>query len=141
MVQTPLTVHSEHAIWEKDAGMSFDGSLFFPNGPNVTLDVFYGPDNLNIRKLMVTDETSKASLEFLLREDLVNIAFAGILQKAALDGLFEKKSIFEGLDPRRNECPGVSRTIIQCLGGRIPHRKGHSCLWRGAAHKKLRTFR
>ena len=135
MVQTPLTVHSGHAIWEKGAGMSFDGSLFFSNGPNVTLNVFYGPENLNIRKLMVTDETSKASLGLLVREDLVNIAFAGILQKAALDGLFAKKSIFEGLDSRRNKCSGVAPTSIQCLGGRCPHRKGHSGLWPGAAHK------
>ncbi len=96
MVQTPMTVHSGRAIWEKDAGMSFDGNLFFPNGPNVTLDVFYEPDNLNIRKLTVTDETSKASLEFLVRENLVNIAFAGILQKAALDGLFEKNQFLKG---------------------------------------------
>ncbi len=96
LVRAPLTIRSGRTLWEKGAGISFDGNLLFPNGPSVSMDVFYGPARLNIRKLMVEDETSRASLGLMVHEGLVDIAFSGNLQKSALDGLFVKNQFLEG---------------------------------------------
>ena len=33
LLRTPLTVQSGRALWEKDTGVSFNGDMFFPDGP------------------------------------------------------------------------------------------------------------
>ena len=96
LLRTPMTIHSGRALWEKGTGASFDGNLLFPEGPAVTLDVSYGPTKLNIRKLVVEDDTSRASLGLLAHEELVDIDFSGKLRKSTLDGIFEKNPVLDG---------------------------------------------
>ena len=92
----PMRAQSGHALWEKNNGISFDGKLFFPEGPGVSLDVSYGPGRLNIRKLLVEDETARASIGLLAHEALVDVNFRGKLKKSTLDGIFKKNRVLDG---------------------------------------------
>ena len=96
LLRTPMTIHSGRALWRKNTGVSFDGNLLFPEGTAVSLDVSYGPAKLNIRKLVVEDDTTRATLGLLAHEALVDIDFSGKLQKSTLDGLFAKNLILDG---------------------------------------------
>ncbi|MCP4578655.1 MAG: AsmA-like C-terminal region-containing protein [Deltaproteobacteria bacterium] len=96
LLRTPMTIHSGRALWQKNTGVSFDGNLLFPEGAAVSLDVSYGPAKLNIRKLVVDDDTTRATLALLAHEALVDIDFSGKLQKSTLDGLFAKNLILDG---------------------------------------------
>ncbi len=96
MVQTPLTIHPGHALWEKRGGICLDGNLFFPHGQSVSMDVFNGPTMFHIRNLTVADEAAKASLGLRVQEDLIDIDFSGKLLKSTLDGLFAKNRFLDG---------------------------------------------
>ena len=96
LLQTPMTIDSGRALWEKETGVSFDGKLVFPEGVAVSLDVSYGPGKLNIRKLVVEDDTTRATLGLLAHEELVDMDFSGKLQKSTLDGLFAKNQVLDG---------------------------------------------
>jgi AsmA-like protein len=96
LLRTPMTIRSGHALWEKGTGVSFDGKLFFPEGPTVTLDVSHGPSKLNIRKLVVEDDTTRASLGLTVHEALLDIDFSGKLRKSTLDGIFQRNPVLNG---------------------------------------------
>lgn len=96
LLRTPMTIHSGRALWQKNTGVSFDGNLLFPEGAAVSLDVSHGPAKLNIRKLVVEDDTTRATLGLLAHEALVDIDFSGKLRKSTLDGLFAKNLILDG---------------------------------------------
>ena len=96
LLRAPLTVQSGRALWEKGTGVSFGGDLLFPDGPSVSMDVSYGPGKLNIRKLMVKDDTARASFAMLAHEELVDLNFSGKLQKSTLDGIIEKNHVLDG---------------------------------------------
>lgn len=96
LLRTPLTVQPGRALWEKGTGVSFGGNMRFPDGPAVSLDVFYGPAKLNIRKLVVADDATKASFAMLAHEELVDFNFSGKLQKSTLDGIFAKNHVLDG---------------------------------------------
>ena len=96
LLQTPMTIDSGRALWEKETGASFDGKLVFPEGVAASLDIAYGPAKLNIRKLVVEDDTTRATLGLLAHEALVDMDFSGKLQKSTLDGLFAKNLILDG---------------------------------------------
>jgi len=96
LLRTPMTIQSGRAIWVKGSEVSFDGNLFFPEGPAVTLDVSYGPTKLNIRKLLLEDNATRATLGLLAHEELVDIAFSGKLRKSTLDRIFVKNPVLDG---------------------------------------------
>ena len=96
LLRTPLTVQSGRALWEKDTGVSFNGDMFFPDGPSVSMDVSYGPEKLNIRNLVVEDDATRASFSMLAHEELVDLNFSGKFQKSTLDGIFVKNHVLDG---------------------------------------------
>ncbi len=96
LLRTPLTIQSGRALWEKGTGISFGGDMLFPDGPSVSIDVSYGPAKLNIRNLVMEDDTTRASFAMLAHEELVDLNFSGKFQKSTLDGIFVKNQFLDG---------------------------------------------
>ena len=96
LLQAPVTVQSGRLLWEKGTGVSFGGNMLFPDGPSVSMDVSYGPGKLNIRKLLVEEDTTRASFAMLAHEELMDLNFSGKLQKSTLNGIFAKNQFLDG---------------------------------------------
>jgi len=96
LLRTPLTIQSGRFRWVKSGGVSLNGDVLFPHGPNVSMDVSQSLAKLNIRKLVVKDHATKASFSMLAHEELVDLHFSGKFQKSTLDGLFLKNQFLNG---------------------------------------------
>jgi hypothetical protein len=96
MLKTPLKVQSGRFLWNRESGASLAASTLFPGGPNVSVDMSYGPGKIDIRNLAITDREVKASFSMSAHEELVDLNFKGRLQKSTLDGILENNRILEG---------------------------------------------
>ncbi len=96
LLRTPLKVQGGRFRWDRETGVSVATSTLFPSGPNVSVDMSYGPGKINIRNLQVTDRDAKAFFAMSAHEELVDLNFKGKLQKSTLDGIFQKNPILDG---------------------------------------------
>lgn len=92
----PLEVTRGRLKWERNSETSFSGELLPKGGPKVTLDQVWQKDRLLIKKLLIEDEESNASISLDLRPRDFDLTFSGKLTKNTADELLEKNQILSG---------------------------------------------
>ena len=95
-VRTPLTFSKTQVIWQPDAILSFKGNVSITKGPDLTLDVAYRPEQLQIKQLHVKDQYSDAHMAFSHGADESHLNFTGALQHETLQTLFVAQSFGKG---------------------------------------------
>jgi hypothetical protein len=85
----PFTVSSSHLVWAKGKETSLSGEFVVGKGPKISLDLVLGPRFLNLRRLLLEDEISRAFVSIDSREKTLGIRFNGSLQAKTLDRLVE----------------------------------------------------
>jgi hypothetical protein len=96
MVKTPLTFANSRLAWHRTTGTSFQGAASVANGPTFFLDLSqHGPD-LAIRRLLIQDQETKASLTLNWRKQSAEISFSGLLAEATLGRIFEQGTFGNG---------------------------------------------
>ena len=98
-LKPPINFKSLDVEWKRSGEIAVAGGMTTSNGPTVTADMRFTPDEIDIRKLTVHDDASNA--EFVLKHKfkakITDLSFKGNLAKATLDQLWKKNQFLEGI--------------------------------------------
>lgn len=92
----PLRVVNGHLIWQRNVRTNFAGILMPNGGPKVTVDQTWRKDDLEIKKLLIQDEESNASISLDLKPEVLEVAFSGNLTKDTVDQLLQNNQVILG---------------------------------------------
>ena len=98
-LRPPINFKSLDVEWNRSGKIAVAGNMTTSNGPTVTADMRFTPDEIDIRKLTVHDDVSDA--EFVLnhksKAKATDLSFKGHLAKATLDQFWKKNQFLEGI--------------------------------------------
>jgi len=95
-VRAPFSISKAHLFWDKNAKTLFSGNLALKDGPHVSIDIAWNPEELLINNLLIQDDQSRASLAFNLKKKEFDLNFNGNLNKKTLDQLLAKNQFLAG---------------------------------------------
>jgi hypothetical protein len=95
-VRAPLSISQAHWGWDNSGKTVLSADLVVKDGPRVSIDTLLNPEELTIRKLLIQDKESRASMALTLREKELHLDFRGNLGKTTLDGLLVNNHILTG---------------------------------------------
>ncbi len=91
-----LSISQAHVSWESDGETSLSGDLAVQNGPQISADIVFKPDELTISRLSIQDQESRASVKLKLNKNKLDLSFTGNLHKTTLDKVMTKNQILDG---------------------------------------------
>ena len=94
--RSPFYLSQAHLVWEKSGKISWSGNARMEHGPDVSIDALSEPDELMIKRLVIRDAKSDASLSFHLKGRELGLTFNGTLTGTTLDELLEKNEFLTG---------------------------------------------
>jgi hypothetical protein len=92
----PISISAAHLIWNHHEGTALSGDLTLQQELNISTDIFIMPGQLDIKKLIIQDPMSHASIKLSLKEQTIDLSFKGNLNKSTLDRLISENKILEG---------------------------------------------
>ena len=95
-VRAPLSISQAHGGWDNSGKTFLSADLAVKDGPGVSFDVLLNPEELTIKKLLIQDKESRASMALKLKERELHLDFKGNLGKTTLDGLLVNNHILTG---------------------------------------------
>ncbi|HXY55226.1 MAG TPA: AsmA-like C-terminal domain-containing protein [Nitrospirota bacterium] len=87
-VRAPVLLSDIHLIWQKSAEISLSGTLTVSDGPTISLDLYRSPKELAVRKAMIKDQDTDATLMFRRQETSTELSFSGTLSETTLTRIF-----------------------------------------------------
>ncbi len=96
MVRSPLSISQAHLTWDKGGKISFLGGLAVPNGPKVSMDIIQDGEELTVKKFLVQDEESNATITFNRKKRGFSFNFSGDLRKTTLDTFLVENQFLTG---------------------------------------------
>jgi hypothetical protein len=95
----PIDFYHMDIEWNRSSEISVAGGITTSNGPTVTADIHFSPDEIDIRRLTVHDDASDA--EFVLKHKskakVTDFSFKGLLTKGTLDQFWMNNQFLEGI--------------------------------------------
>ena len=95
-VRPPVSILEGQVGWEKSGKTSLRAKVAVKEGPRVSIDMLSSAEAINVRQLLIEDETSKASASFSLGRKEFRLDFKGQLKKTTLDRLLLKNELLIG---------------------------------------------
>ncbi|MGD9234811.1 MAG: AsmA-like C-terminal domain-containing protein, partial [Desulfobacterales bacterium] len=95
-LKSPISVTTAHLTRNNQQHITFSGDLSINKGPKITTDFSANPEKLAIEKLIIKDRVSNASIKLGQKHRIMDVLFAGNLQKDTLDNILEKNEILKG---------------------------------------------
>jgi hypothetical protein len=95
-IRPPISISQGRLVWDRGTRTSFVGDLMVQDGPRLSLDVLRNPEGLMIKKLLVQDGNSHASLTLALKQQVLSLEYAGPLDKITMDKLLVKNQFCHG---------------------------------------------
>ena len=95
-LKSPISVSTAHLTWNNQQHIAFSGDLSINKGPKVTTVFSVNPEKLTIEKLIIQDQVSNASFKLGQKNRILDVLFAGNLQKETLDNILEKNETLIG---------------------------------------------
>jgi len=95
-LKSPISVSTAHLTWNNQQHTAFSGDLSIHKGPKITTVFSVTPEKLTIEKLTFQDQLSNASIKLGQKNQIMDVLFAGNLQKETLDNILEKNEILKG---------------------------------------------
>ena len=95
-LKSPISVSTAHLTWNNQQHTTFSGDLSIKKGPKITTDFLANPEKLAIEKLIIKDRVSNASIKLGQKNRIMDVLFAGNLQKETLDNILETNEILKG---------------------------------------------
>jgi hypothetical protein len=92
----PISVSTAHLVRKEQQQTLFSGTLFTKKGIKMATDFSVNPEKLAIEKLIIQDQVSNATLKLGQKKRIMDVLFAGNLQKETLDGILEKNELLKG---------------------------------------------
>jgi hypothetical protein len=95
-LKSPISVSTAHLTWNNQQHTAFSGDLSINKGPKITTVFSVTPEKLTIEKLIFQDQVSNASIKLGQKNQIMDVLFAGNLQKETLDNVLETNEILKG---------------------------------------------
>jgi hypothetical protein len=95
-VRTPFSISKGHLLWDKNAETLFSGNVALKDGPHVSIDIAWNPEELLINNVLIQDDQSRASLALNLKKKEFDLNFSGNLNKETLDQLLTRNQFLSG---------------------------------------------
>ena len=92
----PFTLSPSRLAWDESGTTMFSGALRLRGGPGVSVDVVHRPDRLNIQKIFIQDEASRATFGLDVDKRIYDLSFDGRLDKSTLDQLVPGNDLLSG---------------------------------------------
>ena len=96
MVKTPLAFSGAHLVWERNRGASFSGTASLAGGLKFLVDLSQQGPDLNVRKLSIRDDETKAVFTLNWQKQAADFSFSGILAQSTLGRIFEQGTFGSG---------------------------------------------
>ena len=96
VVHTPLSFSKVHLLWKKPAELSLSGTVTVSDGPAISLDLYRSPEVLVVRRAVIKDQDSDATLSFRRQEKAAELSFSGTLVQATLKRIFVNRTFGQG---------------------------------------------
>lgn len=96
IVRPPLNVDALTVAWKRDELLSVTGDLQMADGPIVSVDVALAQEDVNIRRLRISDPASDGTFTFHYRKMNVGASFKGKLLRSTVDQLLAENTLFLG---------------------------------------------
>src|SRR5262249_21431922 len=62
MLRSPLQVTHGHVVWKSDGDVLLQGNLTIAGGPRLSLDLLRGPKTMEVKELVIADDTQRARM-------------------------------------------------------------------------------
>ncbi len=95
VVRTFLPVSQMNMAWDK-GGKTLKGEMSLQDGPDVSFDIHYNPEELQIHNLTFRDKESNAALSGKFRRNDMELKFAGKLTGTTVDNILSENNILNG---------------------------------------------
>jgi hypothetical protein len=94
--RSPFSLSQTRLRWKKNGQTSLSGNLEIENRLELSLDVSSEPNDLVIRRLLIRDAQSDASLSLHMKRGELDLAFKGALAGSTLDRLLDNNEFLTG---------------------------------------------
>jgi len=95
-LKPPISFSAAHLTRNNQQQTDFSGDLSTKKGLKITTNFSVNPEKLTIGKLIIRDQVSNASIKLGQKNRIMDVLFAGNLQKETLDNILEKNEILKG---------------------------------------------
>ena len=95
-LKPPISVPSAHLTWNNQQQVTFSGDLSIKKEHKITTDFSVSTEKFVMEKLIIQDQVSNASIKLGQKNRIMDVLFAGNLQKETLDNILEKNEILKG---------------------------------------------
>jgi hypothetical protein len=95
-LKPPISVSAAHLTRNNQQQTTFSGDLSVKKGIKITTNFSITPEKMAIEKLIIQDQVSNASIKLGQKNRIMDVLFAGNLQKETLDNIIEKNEILKG---------------------------------------------
>ncbi len=96
VLKPPVSISAGHLTWNNRQETTFSGKITLQQNLQFTADVFIKPDELRIKKLIIQDKDSHATIKFTAAKRTFDLSFVGNLTKSTLDRFISKNEILQG---------------------------------------------
>lgn len=92
----PLTFGTSHINYANNGNSTISASLAIQDGPTIFTDMRLASDEVVVKKLVINDRASRATLGITYKNRELDVSFNGSLHKSTLDRLFQEKAHLSG---------------------------------------------
>ena len=96
MPRAPLSVAKSQIAWARTGATEFSGDFSRGTGPKVSLELRSDPQVLEIKKLKISGENAESLLRLGIKEDGVDVAYTGAIDRETLDRLLVNNQFVRG---------------------------------------------
>ena len=96
ILKPPVSISEAHLTWNNRRETTLSGQITLQQNLQFYGDVFIKPDELRIKKLIVQDKDSHATIKFTAAKKTFDLSFSGNLTKSTLDRFISKNEILQG---------------------------------------------
>lgn len=89
-VRHPVSTQAMRLTWNRNAPVRVSGSCNLAGGPELSIELERGPEELCAKRLTITDEESNAVLALCISSDAIEFGFKGDLGAETIKRLFHK---------------------------------------------------
>jgi AsmA-like C-terminal region len=94
--RTPLRFAVERATWSPNRAVDVQGSVNFEAGPEVTVDLSWEPDALDLRRLVIRDRASQATFGLRVKDHLLEASFSGSIFARSIAAMLKRPGEYQG---------------------------------------------
>nr|MBC8361147.1 AsmA-like C-terminal domain-containing protein [Candidatus Desulfatibia profunda] len=95
-LRPPISISAANLTWNNRRETTLSGDLTWPQGLKLSADIFVKPDQLTIKKLVIQDSESHATVKLISANRAFDLSFSGNLNKSTLDHLMAQNRFLGG---------------------------------------------